>query len=58
MGMLQNKSVPSIDPIEERKKLQTSFFRRLFITTWHGGRGIVKDVPFGHYLFAGAQGSG
>lgn len=58
MGMLQNKSVPSIDPIEERKKLQTSFFRRLFITTWHGGHGIVKDVPFGHYMFCGPQGSG
>ena len=41
MGMLSNKSVPAIDPIEERKKLQTSFFRRLFITTWHFGHGIT-----------------
>lgn len=58
MGMLSNKSVPTVDPIEERKKLQTSFFRRLFITTWHGGKGIVKDIPFGHYMFCGPQGSG
>lgn len=58
MGMLSNKSVPAIDPIEERKKLQTSFFRRLFITTWHFGKGIKKDIPFGHYMFCGPQGSG
>lgn len=57
MGMLQTKSVPTIDPIEERKKLQTSFFRRLFITTWHFGKGISKDIPFGHYMFSGPQGS-
>lgn len=50
--------VAPVDAIEERKKLQTSFFRRLFITTWHGGKGIKKDVPFGHYMFCGPQGSG
>lgn len=55
---LSNKSVPTIDPIEERKKLQTSFFRRLFITTWCFGKGIKKDIPFGHYMFCGPQGSG
>lgn len=55
---LANKSVPTVDPIEERKKLQTSFFRRLFITTWHFGKGIKKDIPFGHYMFCGPQGSG
>lgn len=53
-----NTSVPYVDPIEERKKLQTSFFRRLFITTWHGGKSIIKDIPFGHYMFCGSQGSG
>ncbi|MBO7736104.1 MAG: AAA family ATPase [Methanobrevibacter sp.] len=51
-------NVKPIDAIEERKKLQTSFFRRLFITTWHGGKGIRKDIPFGHYMFSGPQGSG
>lgn len=50
--------VRPLDAIEERKKLQTSFFRRLFITTWHGGRGIKRDLPFGHYMFCGPQGSG
>lgn len=50
--------VRPLDAIEERKKLQTSFFRRLFITQWHGGLGIKKDIPFGHYMFCGPQGSG
>lgn len=56
---LGDKSVPNIDPIEERKKLQTSFFRRLFITTWHGGKMAKRNprFPFAHYMFCGPQGS-
>lgn len=54
----QPRSVRVIDPIEERKKLQTSFFRRLFITGRNYGKGIKKDIPFGHYMFCGPQGSG
>lgn len=51
-------NVRPIDAIEERKKLQTSFFRRLFITSRDYGKGIKKDIPFGHYMFCGPQGSG
>lgn len=56
-----NSRIPNvrpIDAIEERKKLQTSFFRRLFITSRDYGKGIKKDIPFGHYMFCGPQGSG
>lgn len=59
--MPMNSRIPNvrpIDAIEERKKLQTSFFRRLFITSRDYGKGIKKDIPFGHYMFCGPQGSG
>ena len=55
---MRTTEIKQIDPVEERKKLQTSFFRRLLITQWHFGKGIVKDIPFGHYMFCGPQGSG
>lgn len=60
MSLVNNStSVPYVDPIEERKKLQTSFFRRLFITTWHGGKSIRPPLKFqfGHYMWCGPQGS-
>lgn len=50
--------VREINAIEERKKLQNHAFRRLFITQRYRGKGIVKDVPFGHYMHCGPQGSG
>lgn len=46
------------DPIEERKKLQTSFFRRLFITRPSGGKDVKFDIPYGHYMFCGGQRKG
>lgn len=55
---MRTTEVKQVDPVEERKKLQTSFFRRLLITQWHFGSGIKKDIPFGHYMFCGPQGSG
>lgn len=55
---MRTTEVKQIDPVEERKKLQTSFFRRLLITRWHGGPSATKDIPFGHYMFCGPQGSG
>lgn len=56
-----SQKIPEVRPlnaIEERKKLQTSVIRRLFITQHFSGKGIVKDMPFGHYMCCGPQGSG
>lgn len=54
--MPQPTSVVNLDPIDRKKKL--GFFGRLLITTYHGGKKVVKPEAFGHYMFCGPQRSG
>lgn len=56
--MRKTQSVISLDPIDLNKKRQDSIMSRLFKTRHHGGKGIKKEIPYGHYMFCGEQGSG
>lgn len=56
--MNRTQSIVSLDPIAVNRKRQDSVFGRLFKTRHYGGKGIIKDQPFGHYMFCGSQGSG
>lgn len=51
-----NLTVVNLDPIDQKKKI--GFIGKLLITTYYGGNSIKKMPPYGHYLFAGSQGSG
>ena len=46
------------DPVEIEKKKQTSFFYRLPITRYGGGKPARWQYPFGHYMFCGDQRQG
>lgn len=54
----KQQSVVSLDPIEKSRKKQNAFFPRLLKTRWSGGKKPDSEIPFGHYLFCGKQGSG
>lgn len=54
----KQQSVISLDPIERSRKRQNAFLPRLFKTRWSGGKRPSSEIPFGHYLFCGKQGSG
>lgn len=56
--MPKQQSVVSLDPISQSRKRQDSPFARLFKTRHFGGKGIKKEIPFGHYMFCGKQGGG
>jgi len=54
--MPRPNSVVNLDPIDRKKKL--GFFGRLLITTYHGGKPVIKPDAFGHYMFCGKQRGG
>lgn len=54
--MGQQQTVISLDPIEKKRKM--GIIGRFLITRWSGGPSVIKDEPFGHYMFCGPQGSG
>jgi len=54
--MKPKQTVVNFDPISSKKKL--GFFGRLLITTYHGGKRVVKPQAFGHYMFCGKQRGG
>ena len=54
--MARQTSVVNLDPIDRKKPL--GFFGRLLITTYHGGKSVVKPDAFGHYMFCGKQRGG
>lgn len=54
--MAKTPSVVNLDPIDRQKR--KSWLSRLLITRWHGGLKIKKEIPYGHYMFTGEQGSG
>lgn len=56
--MRKQESVVCLDPIDHTRKKQDSPIGRFFKTRPHGGKGITKTFPFGHYLFTGKQRSG
>lgn len=56
--MRRNQSIVNLDPIERTRKQQDSVFSRLFKTRHLGGKPLLKQDDFGHYLFVGKQGGG
>lgn len=54
----KQQSVISLDPIERNRKQQNAFLPRLLKSRWSGGKRPSSEIPFGHYLFCGKQGSG
>lgn len=58
MSIKKQQSVVSLDPIDRSRKQQNALLPRLFKTRWSGGKTPHKEIPFGHYLFCGSQGSG
>lgn len=54
----KQQSVVSLDPIDRSRKRQNAPFSRLLKTRWSGGSKPSSEIPFGHYLFCGKQGSG
>lgn len=58
MPIKKQQSVISLDPIDRNRKQQNAPLPRLFKTRWSGGKMPKKEIPFGHYLFCGKQGSG
>lgn len=54
--MAKQISVVNLDPIDRKKNL--GIIGRLFITTYHGGKKVVKPEPYGHYMFCGKQRGG
>lgn len=56
--MAKSESVISLDPIDRTRKKQDGIISRLFKTRHYGGHGISKEIPYGHYMFCGSQGSG
>lgn len=54
----RQQSVVSLDPIERSRKQQDAPIPRLFKTRRFGGKGIKREIPFGHYMFCGKQGGG
>lgn len=58
MPIKKQQSVISLDPIDRSRKQQNALLPRLLKTRWSGGKTPHKEIPFGHYLFCGSQGSG
>lgn len=58
MSTKKQQSVVTLDPIERNRKRQNSPFCRLLKSRWSGGKTPHSEIPFGHYLFCGSQGSG
>ena len=56
--MRRSTSVVNLDPIDRTRKKQDSLFGRIFKTRHCGGKALVKQDDFGHYLFVGKQGGG
>lgn len=54
----KQQSVVSLDPIDRSRKKQNAPLPRLFKTRWSGGKRPMSEIPFGHYMFCGKQGSG
>ena len=54
----KQQSVVTLDPIDRSRKQQNSPFSRLLKSRWSGGKKPKREIPFGHYLFCGAQGTG
>ncbi len=54
----KQQSVISLDPIDRSRKKQNAPLPRLFKTRWSGGKRPMSEIPFGHYMFCGKQGSG
>lgn len=54
----KQQSVVSLDPIDRNRKRQDAPFARLLKTRWSGGDRPQSEIPFGHYMFCGKQGSG
>ena len=54
----KQQSVVSLDPIDRNRKQQNAFIPRLLKSRWSGGKRPGSEIPFGHYLFCGKQGSG
>lgn len=54
--MPRHTTVVNLDPIDTKK--EKGFIGRLLVTRWFGGKKVIKDIPFGHYMFCGPQGSG
>lgn len=55
--MRKTQSVVSLDPIDVKRKRQDSVISRLFKTRHYGGKHLKPEIPFGHYMFCGPQGS-
>lgn len=56
--MSKPTSVVSLDPIAVNNKRSNGILSRLFKTRHYGGKGIKKEIPYGHYMFCGEQGAG
>lgn len=56
--MNKHDSVINFDPIRSTRKRQDGIFGRILKTRPHGGKGIKKTFPYGHYLFCGKQRGG
>jgi len=54
--MARQTTVVNLDPIDRKKEL--NWFGRLLITTYHGGKPVMKSEKFGHYMFCGKQRGG
>lgn len=54
----KQESVISLDPIDRSRKKQNAPLPRLFKTRYSGGKRPHSEIPFGHYMFCGKQGSG
>lgn len=55
---MRTRSFVNLDPIERTRKQQDSPISRFFKTRHLGGKSLVKQDDFGHYLFVGKQGGG
>lgn len=56
--MSKTQSVINLDPIDRKSRKNPGFIGREMMSRHYPGKGIKPLLPFGHYLFAGRQGSG
>jgi len=54
--MPRPETMINLDPIDRRRP--TGLIHRFFLTRFFGGKQIVREQPYGHYMFCGPQGSG
>lgn len=56
--MARTQSVINLDPIDRKARKNPGIIGREMMSKHFRGKGIIPLSPFGHYLFAGRQGSG